>query len=328
MILTKCGRIGISSFDYSPAWIRKSVARSLQRLRTGYLDVVYCHDVEFVSWQDVVAAVRELRRLRDEEGSVRYVGISGYPVDVLVALAELIRKETGEAIDVVQSYSNFNLQNTRLLRDGLEALAGAGVDVVTNASVLSMGLLRRNGVPQSGQGDWHPAPKELRAAVARVSDVLDSRDEKLETLAIRYAVENWMHVAGKVGSSGDPALGDVQCTSDKPAASISAIQPSRRRIGVSVMGVSKIEELDETMRVWRSVLRTAMADEVDGAQPNIKSSHEDLDGDYADVEWGRRRRADVQKQAEEVKTLLGDWYDFTWPSPGEGFVNIRNDQTS
>ena len=47
-LMTKCGRIKANHFEYSPSWIRKSVARSLQRFNTSYLDVVFCHDVEFV----------------------------------------------------------------------------------------------------------------------------------------------------------------------------------------------------------------------------------------------------------------------------------------
>jgi aryl-alcohol dehydrogenase-like predicted oxidoreductase len=56
-LLTKVGRYGPingsdpgpADFDYSPATIRRSVRRSLQRLHTQYLDVVYLHDIEFVS---------------------------------------------------------------------------------------------------------------------------------------------------------------------------------------------------------------------------------------------------------------------------------------
>lgn len=46
--MTKCGRYGPSSFDYSPAMIRETVKRSLTRLKTDYLDAVYLHDVEYV----------------------------------------------------------------------------------------------------------------------------------------------------------------------------------------------------------------------------------------------------------------------------------------
>lgn len=46
--MTKCGRYGNSTFDYSPKTIRESIYRSLERLKTDYLDTVYLHDVEFV----------------------------------------------------------------------------------------------------------------------------------------------------------------------------------------------------------------------------------------------------------------------------------------
>ena len=51
-LITKVGRYGgasSSSFDYSPSTLRASVRRSLRRLHTQYLDVVYLHDVEFVA---------------------------------------------------------------------------------------------------------------------------------------------------------------------------------------------------------------------------------------------------------------------------------------
>jgi D-arabinose 1-dehydrogenase len=40
---------GATDFDYTPTTIRRSVRRSLQRLHTQYLDVVYLHDVEYVA---------------------------------------------------------------------------------------------------------------------------------------------------------------------------------------------------------------------------------------------------------------------------------------
>ncbi|EEY23548.1 D-threo-aldose 1-dehydrogenase [Verticillium alfalfae VaMs.102] len=95
-LITKAGRVGPSAFDYSPAHIRHSVHRSLARLHTPYLDLVHCHDVEFVSPAEVLAAVRELRALRSQ-GLLRYVGISGYPPAVLAALAEMILARDGRA---------------------------------------------------------------------------------------------------------------------------------------------------------------------------------------------------------------------------------------
>ncbi|KAF2791526.1 Aldo/keto reductase, partial [Melanomma pulvis-pyrius CBS 109.77] len=111
LLLTKVGRIQADEFDYSKEWVRESVARSLERLHTDYLDLVYCHDVEFVTPAEVLEAVKELRRIRDDEGKIRYIGISGYPLDVLGAMSEMILRETGEGLDAVQSYANFTLQN-------------------------------------------------------------------------------------------------------------------------------------------------------------------------------------------------------------------------
>jgi aryl-alcohol dehydrogenase-like predicted oxidoreductase len=191
-LLTKVGRVAASSFDYSPVWIRRSIGRSLSRLGTTYLDVVYCHDVEFVTPEEVLTAVRELRRIRDTEGTIRYVGISGYPVDVLCSLAELVLAKTGESLDAVMSYANFTIQNTRLASEGLPRLLAAGVDVVPNASPLGMGLLRRKGVPIGSMGDFHPAPDGLRAAVHAASEWMENQGEKLEVVAIRYALEFWL----------------------------------------------------------------------------------------------------------------------------------------
>jgi D-arabinose 1-dehydrogenase len=112
--MTKCGRYGATpaDFDYSPSTIRASVQRSLARLNTGYLDVVYLHDIEFVCEpvlartlgnhlsalggekeaygtlegqegkirgdgdQKVLNAFAELKKLK-EEGLVKAIGITG-----------------------------------------------------------------------------------------------------------------------------------------------------------------------------------------------------------------------------------------------------------
>ncbi|KAJ4350178.1 uncharacterized protein N0V89_008799 [Didymosphaeria variabile] len=204
MILTKVGRVKGDEFDYSARWVRQSVQRSLERLHTDYLDLVYCHDIEFVSAAEVLEAVTELRKLRDE-GKIRYVGICGYPLDVLGDMAEMLLRETGEPIDCVQSYAHFNLQNQTLGGPrGIERFHKAGVDVTTNASCLGMGLLRREGVPIGGLGDWHPAPRELRTAVHEASKFCDSHSEKIEVIAIRWALETWVSKGALCGSPRRP----------------------------------------------------------------------------------------------------------------------------
>ena len=61
--MTKVGRIATLEFDYSPTWIHYSVNRPLERFKTSYLDVVFCHDIEYVTDTDAVTAVGVLLTL-------------------------------------------------------------------------------------------------------------------------------------------------------------------------------------------------------------------------------------------------------------------------
>jgi aryl-alcohol dehydrogenase-like predicted oxidoreductase len=290
-LITKVGRIAGDKFDYSKEWVRKSVHRSLHRLKTDQLDLVYCHDVEFVSKEEVLEAVTELRRLRDEDGVLRYVGICGYPVDVLAETAEYILQETGESVDAVQSYGNYTVQNTQL-KKYIKRFVDAGVDVVPNSSLLGMGLLRTEGVPIGGMGDWHPAPNGLREACRAAANYVTKEGESLEAIATRWALEHWLLDGTDVGTH---ILGTGKKVHD---------EGKNGRIGVSVIGVSQMKELDEAVGLWRSVL-----DEVE----------EGVHAKERETSWERTRR--VQCVVEGLRTVLGEeWVDYAWGSPGEGFV--------
>ena len=342
-LITKAGRISGSEFDYSAPHIRYSVLRSLRRLQTPYLDLVYAHDVEFVSAAEVLCAVRELRRLRDEDGLVRYVGISGYPVDVLCSLAETVLRETGEPLDAVLSYGHFTVQNrtlgaAELLGETpgrppgapgtpLTRLKAAGVDIVLNASMLGMGLLTTGGIPpdplpppsptsfetDGGGGDitvetqprsplakWHPSPPALRLACKELAALAAEAGERLEAVAIRWSLGEW----AKIGASAGVG---VAVPSDCWLAT---------KAGGSVMGVSSVSELEETMAEWEGVLKRLEL----GAAP----------GGAADVV----DRAQEDERHERITTLvegkmwpaLGDrWLDYSWASPDEGFANQRHE---
>lgn len=164
--------------------MRQSVERSLTRLHTSYLDIVYAHDVEFVPLEETLDGIAELFKMKDE-GIIRNVGISGYPVRVLVTLAKLVQLRLGKSIDVVLSYSNFTLQNRRL-KHSLEDFCAAGVKKVLNGSPLSMSLLRS--LPPHA---FHPASPELKEKVALAANYTASKNVELADLALRFALRNW-----------------------------------------------------------------------------------------------------------------------------------------
>lgn len=283
-ILTKVGRIAIDSFNYSPEWIRISIARSLQRLHTDYLDVVYCHDVEFVTPAEVLGAIKELRRIRDEDGSIKYVGICGFPVDVLCDMAEMILRETGEPLDIIQSYGNYTVQNQRLKTRGLKRLKDAGVTVVPNASILGMGLLRTQDVPSGSMGNWHPAPDGLRKVCKDAVQICKEKNETLENVATRWALEHWLVDGADVGTASSGLKG--------------------QKIGVSVIGVSNLVELEGALKVWQSVQ--------DGVQIGVEEIRKTD---------SFNRKSHIDEIVAGIQGVLGEWNDFVWDSPEEGFVN-------
>jgi aryl-alcohol dehydrogenase-like predicted oxidoreductase len=83
VLSTKVGEIfeqGRSRYDFSAAGVRSSVERSLRRLRTDRVDIVFIHsNGEDVAIQEESGAVAALRALK-EQGLVRAIGLSGKTV--------------------------------------------------------------------------------------------------------------------------------------------------------------------------------------------------------------------------------------------------------
>jgi L-galactose dehydrogenase len=112
------------------------------------------------SWQRLWA-LPALQRLK-EEGKVRHIGITGYPMDSIRYLAE--KCPPGIAIESCLSYSRYNLHDTSLISSGVLArLTELGIGVI-NGSPYSMGLLVSRGPPA-----WHPAKKSLKERCARAA---------------------------------------------------------------------------------------------------------------------------------------------------------------
>jgi aryl-alcohol dehydrogenase-like predicted oxidoreductase len=87
-LMTKCGHAsGIDLADWSPALLEQSIDRSLQRLRTDHIDVLYLHSCAADTLHDE-KAMHVVLHARDV-GKVRFLGYSG---DGKAALAAV---ETG-----------------------------------------------------------------------------------------------------------------------------------------------------------------------------------------------------------------------------------------
>ncbi|KAF4551048.1 Aldo-keto reductase-like protein 11 [Elsinoe fawcettii] len=273
-IMTKAGRIQADEFDYSPAWIEKSVRRSLERFRTGYLDVVFCHDVEFVSLEEAVGAVGKLMELRDQ-GVVRYVGVSGYALPQIVAVVRAVKERLGRPVDVVQSWAQLTLQNTRLETQGLAALREAGVRAVASSSPLACGLLREGGVPVGALGDWHPAPEGLRGRSQVAAENVASQGEKLPAVALRFAIRK-----------------AVELTSEEMTVS-------------TITGVGSLEDLEENAAAARGVL----GEDISPQKWTRPARKEDIQG------VNRELKEKDEVMFKRVREVLGEWIDYDFSAP-------------
>ncbi|OBT54091.1 hypothetical protein VE04_06256 [Pseudogymnoascus sp. 24MN13] len=252
ILMTKVGRITTYEFDYSSSWVRKSITRSLQRLNTPYLDVVFCHDVEYVTEEDALQAVGTLLEFV-QAGTVRYIGVSGYRIDLLVNLARKVKERYGRPLDVVQNWAQMNLQNNRLEKEGLQEFKAAGVSCVCNASPLSVGLLRASPVPVGALGDFHPAPPGLRAAAHQAASYVSANGENLAALSLRYAI--WraqiastrdFQVCTVTGISSAPEVVENVSAAKKILNGEDALGPLHRRggqcdAGVSILNLNQVE---------------------------------------------------------------------------------------
>ena len=181
ILTSKACRYDITDFDYSAKRIMRSIEESLKRLRTDYVDVYQIHDVEYAKREQVVGeAIPALFKLR-EQGKVRFVGITGYPLTPLKEIAETLGPGT-EDIDTVLSYCRYNLMDTTM-DDILTPVARRRGIGLINASPLHMRVLTEKGAPY-----WHPAPEKVFKVAAKVAQLCRERGTTISDLAMQFAL--------------------------------------------------------------------------------------------------------------------------------------------
>jgi L-galactose dehydrogenase len=187
ILATKVGRYGQDDFDFTAQRVMRSVDESLARLGTEHIDVIQCHDVEFANPHQVVGeAIPALERLR-EAGKVRFIGVTGYPLEALEAIAEQVQ------LDTVLSYCRYTLLDRALL-ESVPRFHRRRTAVI-NASPFAMGLLTGTQAPQ-----WHPAPTALRESARRIAALCRRSGVSVAQIALQFAVQPSAFATTVVGS--------------------------------------------------------------------------------------------------------------------------------
>src|SRR5258706_2307970 len=187
---TKLGRYDLAHFDFSPKRVMESIDVSLHRLGVSHLDICLCHDIEFVDMAQVVEETIPALRKVQQQGKVRYIGISGYPMKIF----KYVLNRT--SLDVVLSYNQYTLQNTRLA-DLVPYLQSKGIGIM-NAGPFAARLLTNAALPQ-----WHKEPGNVKAACRRAAEHCQKRGVDIAKLAVQFSAAN-PDIATTIAGSANP----------------------------------------------------------------------------------------------------------------------------
>ena len=192
MLCTKLGRYDLEHFDFSAKRVAESVDVSLHRLGTSHLDIVLCHDIEFVPMQQIVdETIPALRKLK-EQGKIKFFGVSGYPQKIF----RFICDQTD--IDCVLSYNQYTLQNTRFADETIPYLMEKGVGIM-NAGPFSARLLTNAALPA-----WLKEPEDVKAAARKAAEACSAKGVDIAQLALQFSVAN-ADIATTISGSANPA---------------------------------------------------------------------------------------------------------------------------
>ncbi len=188
---TKLGRYDLGHFDFSAKRVAESLDVSLHRLRTDHLDIVLCHDIEFVPMQQIVEETIPALRKAQQAGKVRFIGISGYPMKAF----KFVLGQTD--LDCVLSYNQYTLQNTRFAEDIVPVLKERGIGAM-NAGPFSARLLTNAPLPA-----WLKEPEDVKTAARQAAALCENRGVDIAKLALQFSCAH-PDIATTVAGSANP----------------------------------------------------------------------------------------------------------------------------
>ena len=174
---SKLGRYSGTHFDFSARRVVESVDVSLERMGVEHLDIMLCHDIEFVDMRQIVDETLPALRKVQQQGKVRFVGISGYPMKIFRYVLDRA------PLDVILSYNHYTLQNT-MLAGLVPYLKQKGVGIM-NAAPFSARLLTNAPLPK-----WHKATPQVRDVCRRAAEHCQSRGVDIAKLALQFSIEH------------------------------------------------------------------------------------------------------------------------------------------
>lgn len=191
LLCSKLGRYDLQHFDFSARRVQESVDVTLHRLGTDHLDIMLCHDIEFVEMQQIVDETLPALRQQVKAGKIRFIGFSGYPQKIFRFIADQTE------VDCVLSYNQYTLQNTRFADETVPYLQQKGVGVM-NAGPFSARLLTNAPLPP-----WLKEPENVKEAARAAASLCSSRGVDIAKLALQFSLAH-EGIATTIAGSANP----------------------------------------------------------------------------------------------------------------------------
>lgn len=191
LLCTKLGRYDVGHFDFSAQRVAESIDISLHRLGTDHLDIMLCHDIEFVPMQQIIDETIPALRQAQQAGKIRFIGFSGYPQKIF----RFVCDQTN--VDCVLNYNQYTLQNTRFTDETVPYLQEKGIGVM-HAGPFSARLLTDAPLPP-----WLKEPENVRQAAREAVACCREHGSSLAKLALQFSVAN-PAIATTVAGSANP----------------------------------------------------------------------------------------------------------------------------
>jgi D-threo-aldose 1-dehydrogenase len=185
VLATKADR-DVQTNNFSGEQMHRSIEESLQRLGLEHLQLVYLHDPENSTFEDIMApgGAMEVLQSYHKEGIIEHLGIAGGPIDLMTRFVET------DLFEVAISHNRYTLLNTE---------ANAFWDTCQRYGVAAV-----NAAPYGG-GILVKGPSVFpRYMYSEASEELLQRTLRLEALCQRYHVP--LAAAALQFSTRDPRI--------------------------------------------------------------------------------------------------------------------------
>jgi D-threo-aldose 1-dehydrogenase len=180
--------------DFSGEQIKRSVESSLRRLGLDRIQIMYIHDPEHSTFENIMGpggALEVLQRFQDE-GTIGHLGISGGPVDMLIRYVE-----TG-AFAALETHNRYTLLN-RSAAPLLDIAAQRGMAVI-NAAPYGSGMLAK-GPDAYARYAYQDAPAEMVERARRMAAVCAEYGVPLPAAALQFSLRDPRVTSTVVGMS-------------------------------------------------------------------------------------------------------------------------------